>query len=353
MTLWDVASMFSAKLEPLGKRGFCLFRKHKRKDKTFRTFVSKSGDTLYKCWSCDPPGNIGDAVQLYAMLSRTDRKQAWRDLRDRGYDVPGADQTRPERAPDRPRRKPVIPIEGDKPEESAILPLDLSKWRKWREQRLGAVEKFAASRRLDAKLLRSLDVVDMSPSIVGFGYRDPDTGLPCRVKVRPLDRKTFWVEPRPVEGVNAKAFGPLYLAHDIKRPMGLGTVIIVTEGEVDALTLRSLGLDNVVSLPDGAQSASRVDLMPLHRKTSLLLSATDHDKDGDEAHQQLCLRASRSGITTNIGRVLWQRTNDAQPLKDANDAVLAGFTKDDVFACIQRAADRAMGFPVNLFHKWS
>lgn len=344
LTLADVASMFGHKLQPLGKRSFCPFRKHLRKDPTFRTFVSKKdGQTqLYKCWSCDPPSNVGDVVSFYGMLAGIDRKEAWHELRKKGYQVPGA---RFEARTNLRKTRVVIPIEGDKPKPDAVLPLDLGLWRKWHDQRLGAVERFAEQRQLDPVALRRMDVVDVDRNTIGFGYRDPDTGLPCRVKVRPIDRKAFWMEPKAPDGVRAKALAPLYLAHAIQYdPTGIGTVMVVTEGEVDALTLRALGIKNAVSLPDGSSSAAKVDLSPIWTGVSLVLSAVDADDEGTRAHLDLFRRTSQMHI--NIGRVYWR--DGATTFKDANDALKAGFGREQFLSCLQQAADETLGFTANL-----
>jgi len=346
LTLIEVAAQFGKRLGPVGKRSFCPLREHKRRDKTFGTFLGRDGTQMFKCWSCDPPYNSGDALKLYAMLSGMDRKEAWKHLRDQGYAVPGMKDEPGSRRSSSPPPKMRTPIQGQKPKPDGILPLDLSLWQKWYEQRLGAVERFAEQRKLDPNQLRKLDVVDVAADAVGFGYRDPDTGLPCRVKVRPIERKSFWIEPRAPEGVNAAAKSPLYMAHSIEYAMGgLGVIMVVLEGEVDALTLRSLGIKNVISLPDGAGSASRVDLSPVWIGSSLLLSAVDADDEGEKAHRELFDRTySQMGKT--IGRVYWDK--DGKRYKDANEARLAGFDKGDFLGCLQRAADATMGFAVNM-----
>jgi len=346
-TIAEIASMFGKKVDA-GKRTFCLLRKHQRRDKTMGIFRGSDGSEMFKCWSCDPPDNAGDAIKLYQLLAGVDRNAAWRELRDRGYRVPGAsDNYRGNSHSAPPVRKAVVPIEGRKPTADSILPLDLGLWRRWQEQRLGTVERFAEKRGLPAEALRRLDVVDISKDAIGFGYRDPATGLPCRVKVRTVERKSFWIEPRAPEGVSAVALSPLYLAHALQfLPGGLGTIMVMTEGEVDALTLRTVGINNVVSLPDGAQSANRVNLDPVWTGTALVLSAVDVDEEGDKAHFELFRRTT--AMHKSIARVRWRKTDTEAAFKDANEALLAGFTRDDFLGCLQRAADEAMGFQVNL-----
>jgi hypothetical protein len=287
---------------------------------------------------------VGDAVALYATLSNVDRKTAWHELRDRGYAVPGAESYR---GNDEFVARPIkrrVPVRGvDDVRE--ILPFDLGSWRKMAESRLGAVERFASMRGLDAEVLRRCDVVDVADDVVGFGYRDPYTSLPCRVKCRPLYRKTFWIEPRPSEGVEAKALGPLYLAHDLdiqrKRFGQAGPHAVIVEGEVDALTLMSLGFKNVVSLPDGCGSASKVSLEPIS-PCVLWLVSTDADEEGERAYREI--RARGWALSLTVARVTWKLGDEC--FKDANDALVGGMRRDDFVACLGGAAEYALGYRV-------
>src|SRR3990167_2889834 len=98
LTIHDVGLLFGLNLPApgLGKRSRakCPFRKHTRRDPTFRVFNSrKTGEEIFKCWSCDPGDpNVGDAVALYAKLAAVDRRTAWRRLLDEGFAVPGAQE---------------------------------------------------------------------------------------------------------------------------------------------------------------------------------------------------------------------------------------------------------------------
>lgn len=344
LTIHEIASMFGKAIAPFGKRSFCPIRTHKRSDKTFSVFRTSEGKSLFKCFSCDEPDNVGDAIKLYSLLANVDRKEAWHALKDMGYDVPGAKggHERPSRPP---LRKAVAVVEGRIPDPKTIIPLSNERWDEVRLQRMGAVERFARERRLDAAVVRSLDVVDMGYDAIGFGYRDPSTGIPCRIKVRALDRKSFWIEPRALRGESGVALSPLYLADKLETVSGLQGVVIVTEGEVDALSLRCVGIRNVVSLPDGAGSAGKVDLKPIWYRASLILSAVDSDADGDKANQELFSRSI--GMGKQIARVRWQY-GDGPLFKDANDALKAGWDKQKFVECLQKAANELRGYEVNL-----
>lgn len=342
LTVWDVGRIYGVPLPQLNRRGTCVFREHKRKQRHLSIFTSRSGDVLWKCHACDPPDNIGDAVGLFARLGGTDRTSAWKELRERGYNVPGLKDRPGSPRRSAPLRKKPVPVRGRGPTE--VLPLDGEQWAAWAEQRTGAVERFAEQRALNAEALRKLDVVDFSTDCVGFGYRDPYEKVACRVKIRPLGRKTFWIEPRPVDGVNARALGPLYLAHALKRPMGVTTRAVITEGETDALSLATLDIDNVVSLPDGWESSGTADLEPISHGFGLWLVATDADEQGNQAYAKIAARGRRLGITT--ARVLWGK--DGTTYKDANEALQAGFVRSDFVHDLENAAERAFGYRVTV-----
>jgi len=344
LTLWTVASMFGKRLPDVGRRGLCIFRDHKRKDKSLTIFKSEGGDLLYKCFSCDAPDNVGDALAMYAQLEGLDRKTAWHQLRDRGYGVPGAeDGASPSRRVQPPARKRPVPVTGRAP-VGGVLSLSPERWRQWHQQRLGAVESLATARHLAVELLRDHDVVDVDRGVVGFGYREPFGGQPCRVKCRPLNRKTFWIEPRPAKGQEGKALGPLYLADRLNCVPGRPTVAIITEGELDALTFIQAGLSNVVSLPDGSQSAGRVDLQPLSSGFLVWLVATDRDAEGQQAFGALRARARSLGATA-VRLLLGSR--DRQ-FKDANEALQAGFEPADFIRSVNRAAAIALGYDLQV-----
>ena len=345
LTIHAVARMFGKSLEAPGRRSFCPIRAHRREDKSFSIFRASDGKWLWKCHCCDSGVNAGDALKLYCMRSGRDRREAWRELKEQGYAVPGAtDEPRASYRREEPPRRVVAPIEGRKL-SPRIIDLPEKRWQELSSARLGAVERFAALRGLDPEVCRLLDVVDVARDAIGFGYRDPETQKPCRVKVRALGKKAFWIEPRATDGEQGIALSPLYLAHGLDRTLGIEPVVTLVEGEVDALTLRSVGIRNVVSLPDGAGSGSRVDLKPLWSCSSLILSAVDADEEGEKAHRDIYLRFH--GMRKEVARVRWQ-LDGGTVYKDANEARMAGWGKEQFAACMQYAANQLRGYDVNL-----
>jgi hypothetical protein len=240
-----------------------------------------------------------------------------------------------------------IPVTGSF--EGPFLSLDLNRWRAWRSNGSEAVAEFAARRGVRPVTLKDHDVVQVERDVVGFGYRDPNTNIPCRVKVRPLHRKTFWIEPRcrdPESGARARA--PLYLAHDLPVHRGLNDVAVIVEGEVDALTLKDVGFRHVVSLPDGDCSANTVNVEPICAGYRAWLVATDDDDPGDEAYLKLLKRGRPLGI--DVARVRWcalvkQETGEELVrYKDANEALVAGrFRREDFERCFVKATEAAFG----------
>ncbi len=344
--LSTVASLFGKRLPAPPGKAHCPLRDHHRKDKTFRVYRSPSGDEMWKCWSCDPPANTGDGVALYAALAGVEIGQALRDLRERGL---VEDRPRPGRdhAP-MPGRAlpPKLPlkslIRGEAPRKIALLDPDVLDG--WRFDRRELVERFAQMRGLHAGSLRDLGMVDIAPSAVGFVYRT-ETGTACRVKVRGVFQKTFWVEPKGSDG--ARALAPLYLVERLDASLcGKLRVVVVTEGEVDALTLATVGhLPNVVSLPDGSDSAKSVELTPLARWADAWVIATDEDEPGEKAFADLRKRAA--SVRIDAVRVHWQKRvgDELVVYKDANDARVRGhFVEADYATCVDVALQERYGY---------
>jgi len=342
ITIREVGRLCGVALPSAPGKAQCPIRKHKRDDKTFRVFLSRSGDEIWKCWSCDEPENVGDAVALYGQLKQLDRKDAWRQLRDMGYEVPGADRLRPI-ASARPAAsaqvstKPKIGVRGARNDRVLALPkARLDEWSSLPDEH---VNRFLRSRGFSESFdHRSYGVIAMPADCVGFVYVDPMTGTPCRVKVRAIREKRFWNEPRPDPAQpGAKAVAPLWLADRLSLALTPLDSIVITEGELDALALVSVGISNVVSLPDGSASATTVSLEPLCGIFRNWYVAVDQDESGEKAWRYLRDRARDSGA--EAFRVAWATLDgdDVRHFKDANEALAAGFARADFVRCIELA----------------
>ena len=353
LTIAAVGRLLGLKLPRPEEKGSCPFRKHQRQDKTFRVFVSRGGDEVYKCWSCDPPDNVGDAIGLYERLSGVSRREAWQALGDQGFEVPGQSERGPNGAPYRPpqpERKPLPPLRGTQPER--VMPLDLDAWASWKKLDTGLLARFAAMRGLRVETLRQHDVVEMPGGRhVGFTYTDPKSGDPCRVKVRGVEQKQFFVVPKsPKDDPQRKALAPLYMGHLLQPLSGQSLKpVIVTEGEVDALTLIEQGFPNVVSLPDGSESVKTSDVSPLWLYGfNVWLLGLDADPAGDTAYVFLRDRAASARV--DAVRLHWKRLvgDELVVHKDPNDALKAGFTKEDFVRCFDMATEARYGSPLSV-----
>lgn len=356
LTIAAVGQLMNVRLPEPGGRCSCPLRKHKRQDRSFRVSKGVDGDPVWRCYSCDAPEDRGDAVSLWQYWTKaTDRKTAWTDLLKQGFKVPGATEdwhgTRGKPTPAAARTPP----RSEKPEplgpagvpNESPLPLDKAKLWQWAQLDTGALARFGEERHILVPTLKLYDVVEVPVRFgkaIGFVYHDPATGEPCRVKVRTLGEKRFWMEPRPeLEGDDRRALAPLYLGHRVQsfRKLGRDEFVrcaIITEGEVDALSLVAMGFQDVVSLPDGSSSAAKVDFTPIYPGFCWLV-ATDDDEKGDDAYEVLRERGRR--YNTQVARVRWKRMEGDEFVyyKDANDALKAGFAAEDFQSCLDDALE--------------
>lgn len=99
--------------------------------------------------------------------------------------------------------------------------------------------------------------------------------------------------------------------------------IIITEGEMDALSLVQSGYANVVSVPDGATAPNS---KPTDRKFSYLLSAEEHLMNAEKVI--LCTDSDGAGkhlrdeLSRRIGREKCCRVNYPSDCKDMNDVLV-------------------------------
>ncbi len=113
--------------------------------------------------------------------------------------------------------------------------------------------------------------------------------------------------------------------------------IIITEGEMDALSLVQSGYSNVVSVPDGATAPNS---KPSDRKFSYLLSAEEHFMNADKVI--LCTDSDGAGkhlrdeLSRRIGREKCCRVNYPTDCKDMND-VLVKYGEDKIVEIVSGA----------------
>lgn len=305
---------------------FCPIRKHKRSDKTFRIFRAADGTEMWKCWSCDEPENAGDGLKLYCLITGDSRKDAFKAFVDRGFEFGAGSQRWQERSSWEATRAPrrfVEPVRA----ASDILPLPVSALADWKKNDMAAVNEYMRRRGFQDQDWQQWGLISLGGDYLGFVYRDPDSGFACRVKVRGMNVKRFWNEPRPdPKRPGAKAKAPLWMAEHLME----GESVVIVEGEMDALSLAVAGIENVVSLPDGSESASTVDLRILRELFPTWIVATDDDEPGERAWQTLKQRAAGTGNVA-VRRKFWSGETN---FKDANEALQSGFRKEDFARCL-------------------
>lgn len=165
----------------------------------------------------------------------------------------------------------------------------------------------------EAEVARIFGAATRTGNAVVFRYRDTAGGL-LYDKFRPLgDRKVFWRTPRGRPSA-------LYGLADVPKE-GRDRVVVV-EGELDLHALRAVGIQAVVSVPDGAGSRLTAELLQPLAQYRQVLIATDADDPGEELARRL-----RQELGASRCRRVVFRDGDAL-FKDANDALKAGWTRE-------------------------
>ena len=118
--------------------------------------------------------------------------------------------------------------------------------------------------------------------------------------------------------------------------------VIVVEGEMDVLALKSAGIHNVISVPDGAPSANTKNYASKFTFLEAAESFLDGVKrftiavDADEPGQTLAAELIRRLGPEKCSRVTWD-----EGIKDANDALVLGSS-----AYLQSCIETAVPVPV-------
>ncbi|HVZ70935.1 MAG TPA: toprim domain-containing protein [Polyangia bacterium] len=200
---------------------------------------------------------------------------------------------------------------------------------------LPALEVFAAAEWLkNARALPAAEAARMfaaetrgGPAVV-FRYVGED-GAVLYDKFRPIgDRKVFWRVPRGRSSA-------LYGLGDLDKSGG--ERVVVVEGELDFHALRAVGIGPVVSVPDGAGSRLSPELLRPLEGFRRILIATDADGPGDE----LAARLGRELGPQRCRRV--RLVDGLNTLKDANDALRAGWTRERFEAVLATATPATRG----------
>lgn len=159
-------------------------------------------------------------------------------------------------------------------------------------------------------------------------YRKPDGSI-RGFKYRRIDEKEFWAQP----GVQSEPYG----IDDIDES---NPTVTWVEGELDRETLRLVyGVPNVFSLPNGANSwKPEWSKYMKHARTCYI--GTDSDEEGEKVAAKMFADLPSLGLP-NLQEILRLRFVDGneQRVKDANDALKGGATKEQIRVCYQDAED--------------
>lgn len=174
---------------------------------------------------------------------------------------------------------------------------------------------------------------------LAFEYRKDGVLQYRKIRIETEDGKSFARDRKGAETC-------LFLEHVLQTDPDLSSPLVICEGEIDALSLVSAGVANVVSVPDGAQmeEIGKGKIDPLEDKTfgwlwdenglkphlaqfERVILATDSDKKGRVLREELAVRFER-----------WRCDYVTYPngCKDANE-VLVRFGAAELARCIEEA----------------
>lgn len=149
----------------------------------------------------------------------------------------------------------------------------------------------------------------------GVGYADSSWWFPFHDK----SNKLVGLKYR-----NGKTKGTWAQNHRVRSPGWFGVpcidyslpYIIITEGEWDAIAIDCVGIKNSISLPYGAMSSIGQDMIDVISGFKKVIVAVDNDEYGNRKARDLI------GLTNGTRAIFGSN-------KDANDALIAGFTHYD------------------------
>ena len=178
------------------------------------------------------------------------------------------------------------------------------------------------ARKIPSEIAAEAGVISQRGAI-GFVYRK--NGQPAFAKFRTLDKSKFWIEPAGITPC-------LWNLDCLAEASGKNETLIITEGELDALSWMAAGAPYVVSVPTGAPSKpGEGDIIPskdghfgylwhggkIHpdiAKFERVVLSTDSDTPGLVLRDELAIR---------IGRTKCWTVKYPANCKDANDVLKA------------------------------
>lgn len=168
---------------------------------------------------------------------------------------------------------------------------------------------FFTSRRIDPVIAEEMGAYS-NPEDTAIALPYTRDGEIVHVKYRALDTKRFW---------SSKDSEPVF--YNLDRATG-SSVVVIVEGELDALALMTIGVDTAVSLPNGAPGpgqdadgklACLASAEAMLDRAEQIIIAVDGDAPGAALADELVRR---------IGPAKCQRVTWPEGTKDANDVLM-------------------------------
>lgn len=175
-------------------------------------------------------------------------------------------------------------------------------------------------RKLDAGLLEAMGVkADPQGDAVAFPYRRGGKAYAWKFRT---EEKRFWSTQGVTRG--------LYNEDDLRRLPDLP--IVITEGEMDCLSVMQAGFERAVSVPDGwkedgKETEALIDAEPLLRQSPYVIVAGDNDKAGESLPRVVANLLKGH----DVRQVFWP-----DGCKDAND-VLMKHGESQLVICLNSA----------------
>jgi len=201
------------------------------------------------------------------------------------------------------------------------------------------VEKYMLKRGISTKVLDYCDVQqDKQNNLVWHFYDENDTLTTVKIRNLHSDDPKEWYLPNYGESPVLYNMNKI----DITRPL------VITEGQIDCLSIIECGYSNVVSVPGGANNLKWIETnFEWLRGFSKIVIWADNDVAGMKMRKEAC---SRLGAWRSLFVDLpVEVVKDDVPLKvkDAND-VLVKLGKEDVLNYIDNASEVPIQNVINL-----